>query len=477
MKVLLLFPKYLYDSVATFEEPLGVLYLASALLRAGHSVEVVDLTFAQNLDVLKEKARWADVVGISSTTPLFGTAAALLGHVKKINPGISTVIGGPHATAFPSDALRPGFDAAVIGEGEVTLVELVETLGQKGPLDRVAGIAYMEGEELRSTAARLFIPNLDEISLPARQFIDYSRYRYLGVITMRGCPYRCIYCKPVEDKIFGKKLRKRSLENVVEEINDLITCYGNRYINFKDDTFTINKTAWFEGLGEQLHSRGLRLGWQCSSRVDTVDLHKLKAMKEAGCRQIYFGIESGSQCILDYYKKDTTVERIVETFALCHRVGIRACASIMLGAPLETREDLEKTYQLVKTIKPFNWHVHITTPICGTHLYDEAKAEGRFNSWAHYRDFEPTGNVYRLYLPMKLDHLSVDDIAEYRDRINRYMKFRVLLHGLVSMQLWRELFLSRGFRNIALNFIRRHLGLFNRSTSRRAQVPSHGRRD
>lgn len=466
MKVLLVFPKYLYESVATFEEPLGVLYLASALLKAGHSVEVLDLTFSQNLEGLEEKARWADIVGISSTTPLFGSVATLLEHVKKVNPGISSVIGGPHATAFPSDALRPGFDAAVIGEGEVTISELVETLGQKGPLDQVAGIAYMEGNELRYTMPRAFIPNLDEISMPARQFIDYNNYRYLGIITMRGCPYRCIYCKPIEDKLFGKKLRKRSLENVLEEIDELVSRYGNRCINFKDDTFTVNTAEWFEELGEQLHRRRLRLIWQCSSRVDTVDLHKLKAMKKAGCRQIYFGIESGSQRILDYYKKDITVDRTVETFSLCHKVGIRACASMMLGAPLETREDLEKTYELVKTIKPFNWHVHVTTPICGSHLYDQAKAEGRFESWADYREFEPTGNIYRLHLPMKLDHLSVDDIAEYRNRINRYMKFRLLFSCLIDPKLWREIFLSRGLRTIAYNFIRRHFGLSNRSTTR-----------
>ena len=172
MKVLLVFPGYLYDSVATFEEPLGVLYLASALLKAGHDVEVLDLTFDQNDDRLKEKARWADIAGISSTTPLFGSASSLLEHIKRINPGITCVIGGPHATAFPSDALRPGFDAAVIGEGEVTLVELVETLGNYGSLEEVAGIAYMAGDELRMTSPRSFIPSLDDIDMPARQFID-----------------------------------------------------------------------------------------------------------------------------------------------------------------------------------------------------------------------------------------------------------------------------------------------------------------
>ncbi|NIM99460.1 MAG: radical SAM protein [candidate division Zixibacteria bacterium] len=466
MNVLLVYPWYLYSSVSTFEEPLGILYLASALLETRHKVYVADLTFKQKLNGLKEKACWADLVGISAPTPLLGTAAAVLGHIKEINPDIHSVIGGPHATADPADALRVGFDVAVIGEGEVTLVELVETIGERTPLDRVAGIAYFQGEELRFTPPRPFIRNVDEIPLPARQFIDYSRYRRLGIISMRGCPYRCLFCKPMEDKLFGKKLRKRSLESVVEEINEVIARYGNRQISFKDDTLTVNKTEWFQRLGEQLHRRSLRLSWQCSSRVDTVDFHKLKAMKEAGCRQIFFGIESGSQQILDYYHKDITVEQIVETFAMCHRVGIWPCASIMLGAPLETREDLEKTYQLVKTIKPYNWHVHVTTPICGTYLYDRARTEGRLKLEDDYSIFEPTGNLYRLRSPMKLDDLSADDIAEYRNRINRYMKFRVLLRTLLDLTLWKEFLLSRGLRTIAYNFFLRHFNIISRLASR-----------
>lgn len=467
MNILLIYPYYPYASVSTFEEPVGILYLASALLKAGRKVEVVDLTFNQEMEGVDEKVRWADVVGISAPTPLFGTADLVLKYIKKIKPDILSIAGGPHATANPSDALHAGFDVAVIGEGEATIVDLVETIEQKKPLENVAGIAYLHGDEVKLTPMRPFIPNLDDIPFPSRRFIDYSRYRRFGIISMRGCPYRCIYCKPIEDKLFGKKLRRRSLENVTAEIDELIDCYGNRQISFKDDTLTVNKTEWFEGLDEHFKRRNMRLSWQCSSRVDTVNIKKLKAMKEAGCRQLFFGIESGSQRILDYYRKDITVEKIVETFAMCHRVGIRACASIMLGAPIETREDLEKTFNLVKTIKPFNWHVHVTTPICGSYLYEQARAEKRIDPETDYSAFSPTGNIYRLHLPMKLDNLSANDIAEYRDRINSYMKFRVILRCFVDPRIWKELFLSRGLRTIVFNFILRHFNPFNRLASRK----------
>ena len=249
---------------------------------------------------------------------------------------------------------------------------------------------------------------------------------------------------------------------MVKEIEMLIADYGNRAISIKDDTLTVNSTEWFENLGEELKRRKISLRWQCSSRVDTVDFRKLSAMKKAGCKQIFFGIESGSQEILDYYRKDIKVDQIIETFDMCHRVGIRSCASIMLGAPIETRQDLEKTYQLVKTIKPFNWQVHVTTPMCGSYLYDQAKAEKRLVSETDYGIFESTGNIYKLKLPMELDNLTADDIAEYRDRINRLMKFRLLLTCLIDSSLWKEIVLSRGMRTIAFNFLRRHFRLFTR---------------
>jgi radical SAM superfamily enzyme YgiQ (UPF0313 family) len=466
MNVLIVYPWYRYASVVTFEEPLGILYLASALLKAEIKVKVADLTFKRSLEGMETMAGWADVLCVSSPTPLFGTAVDVLNYVKESNPGIRTVIGGPHATAEPEDALSHGFDVAVIGEGEETIVELVETMGRGGAVEKVPGVAFMQDDALHFTGPRPFVTNLDEIPFPARQFIDYSQYRRLGIISMRGCPHRCLYCKPMQDKLFGKKLRRRSMENVVQEIEELIACYGNRTVGFKDDTLAVHKTEWFEKFGEELHNRNLRPNWQCNSRVDTVDFEKLKAMKAAGCTQIFFGIESGSQRILDYYKKDITVERIAETFANCHHVGIRPCASIMLGAPPETREDLEKTYQLVRTIKPFNWHVHVTTPICGSYLYDRAKSEERFGQETDYGVYEPTGNLYRDHMPMKLDNLSMDDIAEYRNRINNYMKFRVIFRVLMSPVLWKDIVVSPALRTIAYNFMFRHFRPFKGSRSR-----------
>ena len=191
MNVLIVYPWFPYASVVTFEEPLGILYLASTLIKAGVNVKVADLTFQRNMDGLETMSRWADVVGVSSPTPLFGTAAKVLHFIKASNPGIRTVVGGPHATAETKDALNHGFDVAVLGEGETTFVDLIETMGRSGPLEAVPGIAYKTGDRLHFTPRRPFTANLDKIPLPARHFIDYTQYRRMGVISMRGCPYRC----------------------------------------------------------------------------------------------------------------------------------------------------------------------------------------------------------------------------------------------------------------------------------------------
>ena len=461
MKVLLVYPCYPVAAVTTFEEPIGVLYLAAALERAGHDVVVEDMTFRSDPACIDHRIKWAECVGISSSSLLFNSALAILKRVRQFAGLRPVVLGGPHATAEPAHVLAEGFDVAVIGEGETTIVDLVDAFSSGGDLATVQGIAYRQGEEFIRTPPRRFIPDLDEIPFPERRFIDYSRYRRIGLISMRGCPYQCIYCKPIEDVLFGHRLRCRSVENVIAELDEVFARYGNRQISFKDDTLTINRTNWFERLEEAFRAKGIRLTWQCSSRVDTIDRAKLKAMKRAGCRQIFFGIESGSQRILDYYKKGVTVSQTVEAFDLCREVGIRACASIMLGAPDETPAELEATYRLVKRLRPFNWHVHITTPICGSHLYRWARENKRLAKELEGAKpcpeaFSPTGNLYRQYLPMRLNHLSMKDIAACRDRINQFMKYRVLLKCLCSAAMWRELFSSRGMREIAANYMRRH---------------------
>lgn len=460
MNILLVYPRFRYNSMVTIEEPLGILYIAASLREAGHKVRVKDLTFEKELNILDEDIRHAHVVGFSAPTQLFGIALDILKYVKTENPHVVSIIGGPHATADLKNALQADFDIAVLGEGEETIKDLVTALENEKPLDNISGIAFKTNGEIKINTPRPFMQNLDNIPFPARDLIDYTNYRRVGLMSMRGCPYKCFFCKPLVDNLFGKKLRKRSPENIAAETEEIVHRYGNRIISFKDDTLTINNVEWFKQLQEEFERRKLNIKWQCNSRVDTVNYDKLRAMKDSGCQQIFFGIESGSQKILDFYKKGIAVEQTIEAFKLCKKVKINACASIMLGAPMETRDDLEETYQLVKIIEPYNWHVHVTTPNPGSDLWSYAQNKSIMNKIAGYNGFEQTANIYNLNLPLKLDYLTKDDIREYRSKINRYMKARVLVNSVVSPSMWAELLTSRGLRIVAANFIRRHFNPF-----------------
>ena len=179
MNILLVYPWYRYASVVTFEEPLGILYLASVLMKAGYKVKVADLTFQRKLEGLEAMARWADVVGVSSTTPLFGTAVEILHYIKKSNPGIRTVVGGPHVTADPDDALSRGFDVAVIGEGEYSFRDLLRGI-EKNDFSELNGIAFRKNGKVKVIPKTEFIDNLDELPFPARHLLPMNKYFEIG---------------------------------------------------------------------------------------------------------------------------------------------------------------------------------------------------------------------------------------------------------------------------------------------------------
>jgi len=419
--VLLIYPRYRYILASSLEEPLGLLYVASALQKAGYAVDLVDLTFEKNLSRVEEAlARNPLAVGMSVTSPLLDRAVEVLDFIKARSPGLPTIIGGPHASAFPEWALNSGFEYAVVGDGERTIVSLMDGL-RKGDLSEVKGFAYLDGAGAVQTTAQQFIKDLDSIPFPDRALVDYSRYEKLGFITTRGCPYQCFYCKPMQEKLFGRKVRRRSAANVVEEIVQVNRRLGNRMIHFRDDTITIGGLEWFQEFGRLLNERvpgGIQ--FQCNSRVDQITDDKLAIMKDAGCCQVFFGVESGSQKVLDFYRKGTTPEQAVEAFRLCKKHKIQTVAAIMLGAPVESVEDMKLTFKLVKKIKPDNWIVYTTTPFPGNYLYDYA-VENKLMCVSKSEQFDNAMNKRNGIMPLELKHMTGEDLRRYTNKIDRYM--------------------------------------------------------
>jgi radical SAM superfamily enzyme YgiQ (UPF0313 family) len=267
---------------------------------------------------------------------------------------------------MPGTLLEAGFDYVIQGEGENVIVDL---LAGKMADQGIRALHYPP------------IADLDSLAFPARDLLPekYGKRHAASIMASRGCPYNCSFCQPTLRKMFGSRVRKRSVWNVLEEMNQCYSELGIRYFEFFDDTFTADKQwvyRFCESFPRDLPSGKDPISWECLTRVNAVDEQLLSAMKAAGCHRITFGVESGCQEILDYYRKGITVEQVKEAFRLCRKVGIHTHALFMLGAPIETESSILETEQLIKEIKPDSIFISITTPLPFTDLWDDLIKRG-----------------------------------------------------------------------------------------------------
>jgi len=399
-RVVLVNPFYqkLVESIAqtAVGPPLGLAYIAGVLEKHGYSVEIVDAN-AEQLSVKKIVDRIIEfkpeVIGITAVTPTICLAHQIAGEVKKKNSAIFTVIGGIHATVLPEETLRefPGFDFLARGEGEFVMVELLKALSGNLPLAGVRGLAYRQKGSVVINAPLPPVEDLDTLPFPARHLLKNRLYksfesdRMTTLIAMRGCPAQCIYC--AVHLSAGRTCRKRSPSNIVEEIKLCVSGYGVRFIAFLDDTFTFDK-SWVHGLCQELIGAGLhrRIKWSCLTRVDNVDYHLLSHMQQAGCARVEFGIESGSQRMLDFLKKGITLEQIKEAFSLAKKTGLSTLGFAMLNMPGEKKEDIADTKRLLMEIEPDFLQLSFATPYPGTELFNICEKDGLFLSkdWSRY---------------------------------------------------------------------------------------------
>jgi len=277
MRVCLINPPDPVVEDARWDEPLGLLYLGSVLEEHGHEAEVVDLNFHDDFKILEDSA--ADVYGVYCSSPLITSALNVNGFLRERHPDAIRVVGGPHATCVPED-LVGHFHKVIVGEGERTILTALK--------DRT-------WQTLRAQPIR----DLDCIPYPARHLIPLLEYNRrvnglhsTGIITARGCPHSCAFCS----KVWGKKVRFRSAENILGEVDECIERHGVRAFSIRDDTFTLNRKRLYEVL-DGFKKRDIF--WRCLTRVDQVDREILTAMDDAGCVQIVYGLESGNQHILD----------------------------------------------------------------------------------------------------------------------------------------------------------------------------------
>ncbi len=406
--------------------PLNLMYLASSLENASFSVKIVDDDLLQmgyeKVSQLAAKLN-PQIIAITATTSTIKTALKYMKLIKKLLPNSLYVIGGPHPTFMPQEVLNESvLDVVVLGEGEETLVDLTSKYIDKNSLDLgdIRGIAYQDlyHGNIKFTQPRPLIEDLDSLPLPARHLIPFESYGISkdqsgGMITSRGCVFACGYCS--SSLIMGKKFRSRSPENVVDEIEELLYKYKIRDIAFMDDTFMLNKRR-ANDIAQEIEDRNLDVSFVASSRVDMVDYNLLKKLKRSGMSTLYYGVESGSQRILNLMKKGITLKQAEDAVCSAKDAGLNVLTSFILGYPGETADDINKTIDFSIKLNPDYSQFSILTPFPGTPIYHELNKNGLISTsnWEEYTVLEPI---------LEYEKMGLTKGMVKRKLIEAYLKF------------------------------------------------------
>lgn len=373
-------PVSLRNEHARLSPPLGLAYLASALQDQGFSVSGLDFNVSglnlRRIDSVLSLAK-PRIIGISTTTETYGNALAIARRVKERSPETQVVLGGAHPTILPEEVLsEPDVDFVVAGPGEAAIVELARhVISGTGELSDIRGLAYTDDEGVHVNP-RAELPHPDTLLRPARHLFPLEFYKdKWNVLTATGsCPYRCSFCSAAS--LWKGRRRMRSPESIVAELEELSGEYNVDRVFFTDDIFTVNR-RWVYELLDALNAMSRRVTWGCATRVDQVDAPVLKAMAEAGCDGIQFGVESGSQEILDSVKgieKRQVLEAVEESVAN----GIDAVCSFMVPFPEDTLETLEESLVFMKEVHAAGARIFLsyTCPYPGTTFFDSADELG-----------------------------------------------------------------------------------------------------
>jgi len=367
MKILLINPP---GEFKTPIMPMGFAYISAYLKSKDKNIDIKIIDgwaerWNKESDFKKLKDRVfeskADIVGIYFASPRYNATQKSIETCRKALPNSIIIAGGPHPSALPIETLKeiPELDICAVGEGEITMHELIKSFENNSPLTEVSGLAFRNKEngEIIITKPREFIKNLDDLPFPLRDIFPLDRYQAppwikkrpcFPMITSRGCPYQCAYCSK---DVFRDTFRARSPEKVCDEIEELIAKYGVKEIQFHDDDFTMDMQR-AEKICDEILRRGIKISWSCLTRVNLVNEKLLRKMKEAGCYLVMYGMESGNQKILNAINKGFTIEQIVSAFQITRKIGLKTTVCVMVGLPGETEETVKDTFSLLKKIKP-----------------------------------------------------------------------------------------------------------------------------
>jgi radical SAM superfamily enzyme YgiQ (UPF0313 family) len=447
-----------FAGAASTEPSFGLVCLAAAAEKAGAKVALVEAS-ARNMSV--EQAARAilgmspDIVGISATTAGIAAAGELAARLKKQMPSVTTLAGGCHATALPARTLEefPAFDMAVVGEGEDTLLEIIESFRETGSVgQRIPGTALRKAGGVLANPPRPYILDMDRLPMPAWHLIDgfprsfrpsparVKRWPCASVVLSRGCPNRCTFC---DRSVFGDVCRSYSPEYAVRMIEDLKSRYGVREVLVEDDTFVIRRETVRE-FCRLLIERRARISWSCLGRANLVDPELLSLMRKAGCWHISYGIESGDPGILRSVNKNLDLAQVQRALLWSREAGLRTKGFFMVGFPGETEATLEATRRAAGTLPMDDISVMQLTPFPGSAIYESALKFGRFDM-----DWRKMNTLNTVFLPnglseARLKKATADTLRAFYSRPD--VLIRLAFHAAGNPRL--ALFLARGLGSL-----------------------------
>lgn len=392
-KLVLISPSYQYQNKSlkwvaksiTVAPPLGLLYVAEAARSIDWSVEIIDSEMEEFSleDIVKKVTKISpDLIGITVTTPFLQSAIQITESIKKI-ANTPVIIGGAHPTAKGTEALLDCFDFALQGEGDEAVKHFLTAFAGSKDYSDVTGLVYRKNKKVLSNDSEQ-LENLNQLSVPDRGLLNLVKYvsrvpkhgkkRYTSIMATRGCPYECVFC--AVQTMYGRTLRFRPLEDVIEEIKVCVREHGITHFHFVDDTLTVNKN-YVRKLCHSIHENNLDITWEGWTRADCINEELLTLMMDAGFVRVSFGVETGNPEVMDILKKDMNHGHINDAFELANKLNLEARCSVMIGNPGETQKTLWDTINFIRNNDNIKYStLSIATPYPGTELAEMA-LEGR----------------------------------------------------------------------------------------------------
>lgn len=417
-----------------FSPPLGILYVSSCLENAGHKASVTDYWAEKyKKENLEKKVKESDAVGISITGFNLNESLQICKVIKEIDKDIPLLVGGPHVTIYPDKSLKDcNADLALEGEGEPSIIKIVDALQGKRTYNNIEGLYFWDGKKIKKGKPPTLVKDIDTLRFPSRHLVEKYEYGYLfgskvgkgkatSMLSSRGCPMKCRFC---QRNFFGMNtFRARTAENVFEELK-IVVEKKYRTVLFVDDNFLVDKKR-AEKIMDLIIQEKLDVEMWAEARVTSADETLYKKMKKAGFKVIAFGIDGGNQEVLDFYNKKTTMDQIYKAVNMSRRLGFYTYGTFILGAPIEKEQHIMDSINLAKKLPLDLVAFFVLEYGAGSPLWEEAIKQGKIN-----RD------EYLVFADSKrnLGNFTKEELDAYAQKAHK--EFYIRLKYLTDQVVW-----------------------------------------